>query len=59
MDRHKWLSFRRRKFTVCHVDAVNSSGDVHGYVVNGSKQSRILAAVLLVAAYLIVHNFHT
>lgn len=47
----------RSKFTVFH--AVNSSGIVHGYVVNGSKQSRMSVAVLLVAAYLMVHNFHT
>lgn len=31
---HKWLSFVVTKFTVFHVDAVNCSGIVHGYVVN-------------------------
>lgn len=49
----------RRKFTVFHVDVVNSSGVVHGYVVNSSKQSRESLAVLLVAAYLMVHNFYS
>lgn len=45
----------RQNLQFSHVDAVHSSGVVHGYVVNSSKQSRMSGAVLLNATYLMVH----
>lgn len=58
---HKWLSFVVTKFTVFHVDAVNCSGVVHGYVVNivANKVERTTGCCFACCRIFDDSHFHT